>query len=211
MRESGCLPAGRASAAPAWAGVMAIVNQGRALAGEMSFSGGTQTVPALYALPSTAFHKVAITSSGGSNQAINTASYNTQTGLGTPNGSVLIGDLVGVGTSASAPTSPTSTPSAPSSPPAIPEPPPFTIPTPIPIPVSNPVTVPPKVLAPPPTFAPPAGAAPATPAPACATGGSCNSEEGTQGRTPEEASQEWPSGFSTQDDRQAPCNGQTAV
>ena len=132
----------------------------------MSLSGGTQTVPALYALPSTAFHKVAITSSGGSNQAINTASYNTQTGLGTPNGSVLIGDLVGVGTSASAPTSPTSTPSAPSSPPAIPEPPPFTIPTPIPIPVSNPVTVPPKVLAPPPTFAPPAGAAPATPAPA---------------------------------------------
>ena len=64
----------------AWAGMIAIVDQGRALANEGTL-GSTQTLTALYSLPSSAFHTV-----GGA--------YNTQTGLGSPNGAALVNDLV---------------------------------------------------------------------------------------------------------------------
>ena len=64
----------------AWAGIIAIVDQGRALANEGTL-GSTQTLTALYSLPSSAFHTV-----GGA--------YNTQTGLGSPNGAALVNDLV---------------------------------------------------------------------------------------------------------------------
>jgi subtilase family serine protease len=43
---------------PAWAAIIAIVDQGRALAGKGSLDGPTQTLPALYSLPSTDFHVV---------------------------------------------------------------------------------------------------------------------------------------------------------
>ena len=164
---------GTSLGAPAWAAIMAIVSEGRAVAGHTSLSGGTQTLPALYALPSTAFHKVALNSSqgsegGGSNQAINTGVYNTQAGLGTPVGPALIGGLVS-GSTTSAPTTPPPPPpppSPPSSPPAIPKPPPFT--TPVPITDPNPVYSPPEVPAPAPIPAPPPGPAPPTPPPAAA-------------------------------------------
>ena len=42
---------GTSLGAPAWAGIIAIVDQGRALAGKGSLDGPTQTLPALYALP----------------------------------------------------------------------------------------------------------------------------------------------------------------
>ena len=64
----------------AWAGLIAIVDQGRALANEGTL-GSTQTLTALYSLPSSAFHIV-----GGA--------YNYQTGLGSPNGAALVNDLV---------------------------------------------------------------------------------------------------------------------
>ena len=64
----------------AWAGMIAIVDQGRALANKRTL-GSTQTLTALYSLPSSAFHTV-----GGA--------YNTQTGLGSPNGPALVKDLV---------------------------------------------------------------------------------------------------------------------
>ena len=60
--------------------MIAIVDQGRALANEGTL-GSTQTLTALYSLPSSAFHTV-----GGA--------YNTQTGLGSPNGAALVNDLV---------------------------------------------------------------------------------------------------------------------
>ena len=44
---------------PAWAAIIAIVDQGRALAGKGSLDGSTQTLPALYAAPSSDFHTVA--------------------------------------------------------------------------------------------------------------------------------------------------------
>jgi subtilase family serine protease len=64
----------------AWAGMIAIVDQGRALANKGTL-GSMQTLTALYSLPSSAFHTV-----GGA--------YNTQTGLGSPNGAALVNDLV---------------------------------------------------------------------------------------------------------------------
>ena len=71
---------GTSLGAPAWAAVIAIVNQGRALANEGPLE-STQTLTALYSLPSSDFHTIG-------------DGYNTQTGLGTPNGAALVNDLV---------------------------------------------------------------------------------------------------------------------
>ena len=43
---------------PAWAAIIAIVDQGRALAGKGSLDGPTQTLPSLYGLTSSSFHAV---------------------------------------------------------------------------------------------------------------------------------------------------------
>jgi subtilase family serine protease len=56
---------GTSLGAPSWAGIIAIVDQGRALAGKGSLDGPSQTLPALYAAPSTTFHAVSASSSGG--------------------------------------------------------------------------------------------------------------------------------------------------
>ena len=159
---------GTSVGAPAWGGILAIINQGRVLAGQSVLTGASQTLPALYGLPTTDFHKVPLTSSGGtSNQAINTANYNTQVGLGSPIGALLINALVD-GTVAPAPPplpAPTTPPTA--VPPA-PKPPPFTIPTPFPTqPIHNPF--PPVTVAPaPPVTARPIAPIPTTPPPAAA-------------------------------------------
>ncbi len=49
---------GTSLGSPAWAAIIAIVDQGRALEGKGSLDGPTQTLPALYSLPSTDFHTV---------------------------------------------------------------------------------------------------------------------------------------------------------
>ncbi len=107
---------GTSLGAPAWAGIVAIVDQGRAVSGEGSLDGPTQLLPALYAAPSTDFHTVTGTSvssifgggltlggfdpfgSGifipGPVSTTPGATANTSTGLGTPIGQALISDLV---------------------------------------------------------------------------------------------------------------------
>ncbi len=98
---------GTSIGAPAWAGLIAIADQGRSLAGEASLTGATQTVPALYSLLTSAFYKVPLTPSGGlstANTVISTANYNTQAGLGSPAGSVLVSALVKTSITAPAPT-----------------------------------------------------------------------------------------------------------
>ncbi len=50
---------GTSLGAPAWAAIVAIVDQGRALQGKGSLDGATQTLPALYQLPAADFHAVA--------------------------------------------------------------------------------------------------------------------------------------------------------
>jgi subtilase family serine protease len=106
---------------PAWAAILAIVDQGRALAGKGSLDGPSQTLPALYNLPPTDFHAVPapppyspwggglnpfgfswhgwtfLRHSGKRNagSSSGTASgANIETGLGSPVGNLLIPDLV---------------------------------------------------------------------------------------------------------------------
>ncbi|HEV3121328.1 MAG TPA: hypothetical protein VGY53_05475, partial [Isosphaeraceae bacterium] len=79
-----------------FAGVMAIVNEARALAGKSSLDGPSQTLPALYAAPSTGFHDI----TWGSNGYWAWPGYDLVTGLGTPNIPNLVSSLVQVGSAA---------------------------------------------------------------------------------------------------------------
>jgi subtilase family serine protease len=136
---------GTSLGAPSWAGIIAIVDQGRVLAGRSNLSGPTQTLPSLYVLASSrpssgAFHPVAPSPVGitwsngggfpwggwdpGSNPAgavAAGATANTQTGLGTPNGPSLINGLAGSTTTAPLP-SPLPTPTPTSAPTPTPSP-----------------------------------------------------------------------------------------
>jgi subtilase family serine protease len=81
---------GTSLGAPAWAAILAIADQGRALQGKSSLDGPTQTLPALYSLPATDFKVV--TSSllfGG-----DTPTESSLDGLGSPNGPALVAALV---------------------------------------------------------------------------------------------------------------------
>ena len=81
---------GTSLAAPCWAGLIAIVDQGRALAGEASLDGATETLPALYSLPASDFHDVTRGSNGGFHAG---TGYDEVTGLGTPMANQLVADL----------------------------------------------------------------------------------------------------------------------
>jgi hypothetical protein len=83
---------GTSLSTPMWAGLVAIANQGRALQGQSSLNGATQTLPTLYSLPSSDFHDVT-TGSNGTYSA--TAGYDLVTGLGTPIANLLVPALAG--------------------------------------------------------------------------------------------------------------------
>jgi subtilase family serine protease len=149
---------GTSGGAPSWAGIIAVIDQGRALAGQGSLS-TAQTLTTLYSAPSISYHQVAETpsqggSGGGTNTAINTTTYNTQSGLGTPNGIALIQAFV--------PTASTSTPTPTPTPSPTPTSPPVGMPTPTPW---WPTTAPPPTPTPLPTPGPPQTPTP-TPPPA---------------------------------------------
>jgi subtilase family serine protease len=82
---------GTSLGAPAWAGIIAIVDQGRALANLPSLDGATQTLPALYSLPSSDFHTV---ESSVFDMRRGFPASVASTGLGSPVGSALIAALV---------------------------------------------------------------------------------------------------------------------
>jgi hypothetical protein len=101
---------------PAWAAIIAIVDQGRALEGKGSLDGPSQTLPALYSLPSSDFHAVSplpplsplgdalgflglsphgwasVRSAG--NKTAAAVGANITTGLGSPDGPALVDGLV---------------------------------------------------------------------------------------------------------------------
>ncbi len=96
---------GTSLAAPLFAGVIAIADQGRALAGEGTLDGPSQTLPKLYALAgSGAFHDITT----GNNGYAAGPGYDLVTGLGSPIANVLIPDLVGT-SSTTTPTATTTT------------------------------------------------------------------------------------------------------
>jgi len=77
----------RLSAQP-WAGLIALVNQGRVGAGEPTLSSSTPTdaQQALYILPQTDYNVI----SSGNNGYSATSGYNVVTGLGTPAANLLL-------------------------------------------------------------------------------------------------------------------------
>ncbi len=95
---------GTSISAPSWSGIFAIVNQGRVLAGGEPFNtvqarqepDPTQTLTALYSLPASDFHDILYGSNGGYSAG---PGYDEVTGLGSPNGSLLVPSLVAYQTS----------------------------------------------------------------------------------------------------------------
>ncbi len=83
--------AGTSAAAPIWAGLIAIADQGRVLAGGTPLTGYTQTLPALYSLPAADFHDILY----GNNGDPAGPGYDLATGLGTPVANLLVPDLAG--------------------------------------------------------------------------------------------------------------------
>jgi len=83
--------AGTSAASPIWAGLVAIADQGRALADGTPLTGYTQTLPALYSLPASDFHDILY----GNNGDPARPGYDLATGLGTPVANFLVPDLAG--------------------------------------------------------------------------------------------------------------------
>lgn len=84
---------GTSLSAPMWAGIIALVDQGRSTIGLSSLDGATQTLPKLYSLPRADFHDITAGSNGGFSA---TVGYDQVTGLGTPVGNLLVRDLAGL-------------------------------------------------------------------------------------------------------------------
>ncbi len=82
---------GTSLACPAWAGLIAIADQGLALRNLPSLDGPTQTLPRLYALAGRDFHDV----TGGDNGYRGGPGYDLVTGLGSPIANRLVLDLAG--------------------------------------------------------------------------------------------------------------------
>lgn len=88
---------GTSAGAPQWAGLTAIIDQGRAATGIGSIDGGTQFLPAIYAHTAD-FHQI----TSGSNAKYSAGpGYNLVTGLGTPIAPALAADLIAYGSSSS--------------------------------------------------------------------------------------------------------------
>jgi hypothetical protein len=86
---------GTSAAAPQWAGLVAVVDQGRAALGKGSLDGPTQTLPGLYSAAQTAYSSNFHDVTSGSNGYSARVGYDLVTGLGTPVANHLITTLVG--------------------------------------------------------------------------------------------------------------------
>ncbi len=85
---------GTSLATPAWGGLIAIANQGRALLGAPTLDGRSQTLPGLYSLPAADYHDIV----GGSNGQFNAGpGYDEVTGIGTPVANLLVPGLAHFG------------------------------------------------------------------------------------------------------------------
>ncbi len=86
---------GTSDASPQWAALIAIADQGRALAGLSSLDGRTETLPMLYKLAASDFHDITTGSSSGSPVLSAGTGYDLVTGRGSPFANLVVGDLVG--------------------------------------------------------------------------------------------------------------------
>ncbi|HEX4132273.1 MAG TPA: ELWxxDGT repeat protein, partial [Pirellulales bacterium] len=81
---------GTSFSSPAWAALIAIADQGRVLEGLGTLDGATQTLPDLYALPSSDFHDI---TSGNNGYSAGTG-YDLVTGRGSPIANLVINGLL---------------------------------------------------------------------------------------------------------------------
>lgn len=86
---------GTSAGAPQWAALVAIADQGRALAGKTSLDGASQALPAIYAMNTANFHDITTGTTG----FAATAGYDLATGRGTPLANIVVKDLVAAGSS----------------------------------------------------------------------------------------------------------------
>jgi subtilase family serine protease len=86
---------GTSAAAPQWAALIAIANQGRVQSGRTTLDGPTQTLPYLYGLPSSDFHDVTSGTSTGTPNYTAAAGYDLVTGLGSPLANLVAVHLAG--------------------------------------------------------------------------------------------------------------------
>src|SRR6201999_1198328 len=82
---------GTSFSAPAWAALIAIADQGRTIAGMGTLDGRSQTLPDLYALPSSDFHDITT----GNNGYAAGVGYDLVTGRGSPIVNLVVSDFVG--------------------------------------------------------------------------------------------------------------------
>jgi hypothetical protein len=86
---------GTSDAAPQWAALIAIADQGRALAGLPALDGPSQTLPKLYALAASDYHDIITGTTTGSPHYTAGPNYDLTTGRGSPFASRVVADLVG--------------------------------------------------------------------------------------------------------------------
>lgn len=85
---------GTSAGAPQWSALVAIADQGRALASHASLSGVSQTLPALYSMASSDFHDITSGSSTGTPSYTAGPGYDLVTGRGTPYANLVVNALV---------------------------------------------------------------------------------------------------------------------
>ena len=89
---------GTSLATPCWAGLIAIADQGRVAEGGTTLDGPSQTLPALYSLPSSDFHDITIGYNGYPPNGYSAGpGYDLVTGRGTPVANLLVPDLASYG------------------------------------------------------------------------------------------------------------------
>ena len=86
---------GTSDAAPQWAALIAIADQGRAIDGLGSLDGRTQTLPKIYSVSPSDFNDITSGTSFGSPSYSAGPGYDLVTGRGTPRANLLVADLIG--------------------------------------------------------------------------------------------------------------------
>jgi hypothetical protein len=86
---------GTSDAAPQWAALIAIADQGRILAGETPMDGRNQTLPMIYSMPASNFHDITSGTSTGSPHEPSGVGYDLVTGRGSPVVPPLVSSLIG--------------------------------------------------------------------------------------------------------------------
>jgi hypothetical protein len=89
---------GTSIASPQWAAIIAIADQGRALAGKAALDGPSQTLPTIYSMPASNFHDITTGGSTGSPSYSCGPGYDLVTGRGSPVANLIVASLVGEST-----------------------------------------------------------------------------------------------------------------